>query len=189
LQFFDFRCWWLSSSSPEWVGITYAAHSSILRQIFCHKLMVASWRISEEKYPQKNSLPYRLPTSLFDIFSLKYSQQQCESSFKEQHCSVPRYDILKTLHPREIQTHDLPTWWRRRWPHGKHDKSNSFPKTFSIQNILTWLKFLLYVHTYKHFYIFLVSPDLMKFLHWEKITDTFPIFTFYISCKLCSSFD
>jgi hypothetical protein len=54
LQFFDFRCWWLSSSSPEWVGITFAAYSSILHQIFCHKLLVASWRISEEKYPQKN---------------------------------------------------------------------------------------------------------------------------------------
>jgi hypothetical protein len=46
LQFFDFWCWWLSPSSPEWVGITYAAYSSILHQMFCHKLMVASWSIS-----------------------------------------------------------------------------------------------------------------------------------------------
>jgi hypothetical protein len=35
-------------------SITYAAYSSILHQIFCYKLMVASWSISEEKYPQKN---------------------------------------------------------------------------------------------------------------------------------------
>jgi hypothetical protein len=34
---------------------TYAAYSSILHQIFCHKLMVASWSVSEEKYPQKNT--------------------------------------------------------------------------------------------------------------------------------------
>jgi hypothetical protein len=54
LQFFDFRCWRLSSCSPECVGITYAAYSSILHQIVCHKLMVASRSISEEKYPQKN---------------------------------------------------------------------------------------------------------------------------------------
>jgi hypothetical protein len=30
LQFFCLWCWWQSSSSPEWVGITYAAQCSIL---------------------------------------------------------------------------------------------------------------------------------------------------------------
>jgi hypothetical protein len=34
--------------------MNYAAYSSILHQIFCHELIVASWSISEEKYLQKN---------------------------------------------------------------------------------------------------------------------------------------
>jgi hypothetical protein len=42
LQFFDFLYWRLSSSLPEWVGITFATNSSILHQIFCHKLMIAN---------------------------------------------------------------------------------------------------------------------------------------------------
>jgi hypothetical protein len=33
----------------EYLDITYAAYSSILRQIFCHQLVVASWSISEGK--------------------------------------------------------------------------------------------------------------------------------------------
>jgi hypothetical protein len=42
-------------------------YSSILHQIFCHKLTVTSWSISEEKYPKKNQGTAGLEPAIFSF--------------------------------------------------------------------------------------------------------------------------
>jgi hypothetical protein len=45
------------------------------------------------------------------FISLKFTQKQCDLSYKGDHCNVGK--LLKTLHPGDIRTRDLLFRWQR----------------------------------------------------------------------------